>query len=93
MAPGPVPLVAEHCYSVVGTRRWKAAMAVIAAAFVVVLLITHPGKAAQAEHGAELAVSHAWHLLHEAERENRNVRPLPLSLANTGFHSFGNQAS
>jgi hypothetical protein len=45
------------------------------------LLITEHGKAAKFEKGAEMAFQRAEQLLHEAERENRDVRPLPLSTA------------
>jgi len=62
---------------------WKAAIMIVAAVFLVTLLITQVGKTAGLEKGAELAFSRACQLLHEAEKENRNVRPLPLSLAQT----------
>ena len=60
---------------------WKAAIMIFVAVFLITLLITQSGKAARLEKGAELAFSRACQLLHEADQENRNVRPLPLSLA------------
>jgi len=68
-------------YFLADTGYWKAAITIIAAAFLMLLLITQFGKATRVERGAEVALSRAWQLLHEADRENRNVRPLPLSLA------------
>lgn len=63
------------------TGYWRAALIIIAAVFLIMLLITHLGKAARLGRGAEVAFSRALQLLHEADNANRNVRPLPLSLA------------
>lgn len=63
------------------TGYWKTTIMIVAAVFLGMLLLTQPGKAAKLEKGAEVAVSRARQLLRDAERENRNVRPLPLSLA------------
>ncbi|MBV8771170.1 MAG: hypothetical protein JO166_02400 [Deltaproteobacteria bacterium] len=41
----------------------------------------HSGAAIKVEQGAEVAYSKARHLLHDADVENRRIRPLPLSLA------------
>jgi hypothetical protein len=57
---------------------WKAAIMIIV---LMILLITNLGKAGRFETGAEVAFSRARQLLHQADQENRNVRPLPLSLA------------
>ena len=54
---------------------------IVAAVLLITLLITQFGKATRIEKGAELAFSRACQLLHEAEKENRDVRPMPLSLA------------
>ncbi len=59
----------------------KAAIIVIAALFLTILLITRFGRVVQLGKGVEVAFSRAQQLLHEADKENRNVRPLPLSLA------------
>jgi hypothetical protein len=56
-------------------------MMLLAAAALLIILFTQFGKAARIEAGAQLAVSRACELLHEAETENRRVRPVPLSLA------------
>jgi hypothetical protein len=45
------------------------------------LLLRQLGTAARFEKGAEVAVSRARQLVHEADKQNRNVRPLPLSIA------------
>jgi hypothetical protein len=68
-------------YFLADTGYWKTAIMIIAAAFLMILLVTQFGNAARIEKGAEVAFSRAWQLLHDADRENRNVRPLPLSLA------------
>jgi hypothetical protein len=68
-------------YLLADTGYWKAAVMIIAAIFLVMLLITQLGKTARFEKGAEVTFSRAWQLLKEANKENRNVRPLPLSLA------------
>jgi len=75
------PLELHTGYFLADTGYWKAAIMIIAAAFLMMLLMTQFGRAARLEKGAEVAFSRAWQLLHDAERENRNVRPLPLSLA------------
>jgi hypothetical protein len=54
---------------------------IIAALFLAVLLITQFGRAVKFGKGVEVAFSRARQLLHDADKENRNVRPLPLSLA------------
>jgi hypothetical protein len=68
-------------YFLAGTGYWRAAMIAVAAAFLLTLLTTQLGKVARMGKSAELAVSRARQLLHDAERENRNIRPVPLSLA------------
>lgn len=60
---------------------WKGTIVIVAAVFLMILLVTQFGKAAELEKGAEVAFSRAWQLLHEADKENRNVHPPPLSLA------------
>jgi hypothetical protein len=75
------PLLTDPGYFFAGTGYWKAAIMILTAVFLMILLITQLGKAARLEKGAEVAFSRARQLLHEADRENRNVRPLPLSLA------------
>jgi hypothetical protein len=54
---------------------------IIAALFLSILLITQFSRAVKIGKGVEVAFSRARQLLHEADKENRNVRPLPLSLA------------
>jgi hypothetical protein len=71
----------ETGYSLAAAGYWKSAIIVIAAAVSIMLLIMQPGKAARVERGVEVAFTRAWQLLHEADKENRNVRPLPLSVA------------
>jgi Na+/H+ antiporter NhaC len=75
------PVQAEFVYSVASNGWWQAALIVITAAFFAVLLTTQFGRGAKLEKGAEIALSRARELLQEADKENRNVRPLPLSLA------------
>jgi hypothetical protein len=75
------PLQTHFAYSVANSGWWKTALIVITAAFFAVLLTTQFGRGAKlVEKGAEIALSHARELLREADKENRNVRPLPLSL-------------
>ena len=62
------------------TAYWKAAIMIIASAFLMIVLIGYLGKTARLETGAKVAFSRARQLLHEADKENRNVRPVPLSL-------------
>jgi len=80
------PLLTDIGYSLADTGHWKAAMIIIATAFLIMLLITQFGNRARLEKGVEVAFSHAWQLLHEADKENRDVRPLPLSLAAIEIH-------
>jgi hypothetical protein len=75
------PLLADPCYFLARTGYRKAAIMIIATVFLMILVITQFGKAAKLEKGAEVAFSRARQLLHEADKENRNVHPLPLSLA------------
>jgi hypothetical protein len=74
-------LLTDTGYSLAGIGYWKGVIIILAAAFLILLLITQFGKANRLEKGAEVAFSRARQLLHEADKENRNVRPLPLSLA------------
>lgn len=75
------PLLTNVGYSVAETGYWRVAIMIIAAAFLIMLLAAPSGKGAKLEKGAELAFAQARQLLHEADKENRNVRPVPLSLA------------
>jgi hypothetical protein len=68
--------------AVVGYR--KAVTLIIAGALILVLLIMQLGKAGRIEQRAEIAFARAKQLLHEADKENRNIRPFPLSLATAG---------
>lgn len=77
----PSPILTNAGYSFIDARYWRTAIILIVALFLSILLVTQFGKAAGLEKGAEIAFSRARQLLHEAEKENRNVRPLPLSLA------------
>jgi hypothetical protein len=62
--------------------RWKGALVVAAVALTMASFFAqHSGTAIKVEQGAEVAYSKARHLLHDADAENRRVRPLPLSLA------------
>jgi hypothetical protein len=74
------PLVTDAGYSI-DAAHWRTAIVLIIALFLGILLVTQLGKAVRLEKGAEIALSRARQLLHDAEKENRNVRPLPLSLA------------
>ena len=58
----------------------KAAIIVITTVFLITMFITQFGRAVRFEKEAEVAFSQARQLLHEADKENRKVRPLPLSL-------------
>lgn len=62
-------------------------MIIIAAAFLVMLLAAQWREGAKLEKGAEIAFTRARQLLHEADTENRNVRPLPLSLGKVVYLS------
>jgi hypothetical protein len=75
------PLSTNSGYFFACTGYWKAAIMIIAALFLTILLITQFGRAVKLGKGVEVAFSRARQLLHEADKENRNVRPLPLSLA------------
>jgi hypothetical protein len=66
-------------FSFVAISR-KTAILIVTAILLIILLFTQSGKAAKLEKGAEVAFARAEQLLHEADKENRNVRPLPLSL-------------
>jgi len=77
------PLLTEPGYVLAHAGYGKATIMVIVAVFLITLLITQFGEAARLEKGAELAFSRACQLLHEADQENRKVRPMPLSLAQT----------
>ena len=67
--------------SIAELRYWKTAITTISAVIISILLLTQFGRAARIEREVEVAFSHARQLLHEADKENRKVRPLPLSLA------------
>jgi hypothetical protein len=69
-------------YFLADTGYWRVAIIIIAAAFLLVLLFTHTGRVVSVGKGAEVAFSKARQILHDADRENRNLRPVPLSLAN-----------
>lgn len=75
------PLLTNIGYSVADTGYWRIAIIIIAAAFLIMLLAARSGEGAKLEKGAELAFARARQLLREADTENRNVRPLPLSLS------------
>jgi hypothetical protein len=75
------PLLADNGYILIERSYGKAAIMILAAVFLMILLIMQFGKAARFEEGAEMAFLRARQLLHEADKENRSVRPLPLSLA------------
>lgn len=75
------PLLTDPGCVLASSGYWKAAIMILAAVFLMILFITQFGKAARLEKGAEVALSRARQLLHEADKENRNVRPLPLSPA------------
>jgi len=75
------PLLTNIGFSVAETGYWKAAVVISAAAFMIMMLVTQFGRGAKLEKRVEVAFSRARQLLHEADRENRNVRPSPLSLA------------
>jgi len=59
----------------------KLSALLIVGVFFVALVLTQFGRAQRLEKGAELAFSRARQLLHEADKENRGVRPLPMPLA------------
>jgi len=79
------PLLTNISYSVANTGYWRAAVIIGAAAFVIMLLGAQLAKGAKLEKGVEVAFSRARQLLHEADKENRGVRPLPLSLAKVAY--------
>lgn len=81
------PLLTNISYSVADTGYWRAAAIISAAAFIIMLLAAQLGKGAKLEKGVEVAFSRARQLLHEADKENRGVRPLPLSLAKVTYIS------
>jgi hypothetical protein len=78
------PLLTDTGYSL-AEIGWRKAIIIIAAAVLVMLLIMQLGKAGNVEKRAELAFSRAWHLLQEADKENRGIRPMPLSLVKIEF--------
>jgi hypothetical protein len=72
----------------------KVAIILLVTGALVLMLLTLVGKAARIEAGAQLAVSRACELLHEADKENRKVRPVPLSLADAWeMHGASNTLS
>jgi len=75
------PLLTDAGSLLISTNYWKGAIVIIGAIFLTTMLITQFGQAARFEKEAKVAFSRAWQLLHEADKENRNVHPLPLSLA------------
>jgi hypothetical protein len=81
IAERAAPVLTNIACSVGNTGYWRAALIISTAAFLIMALATQLGKGAQLEKGVEVAFSRARQLLHEADKENRNVRPLPLSLA------------
>ena len=66
--------------ALVGTS-WKTVTIIVVAVLLSILLVTEHSRAAKFEKGAEMAFWRAEQLLHEADKENRSVRPLPLSTA------------
>jgi hypothetical protein len=60
---------------------WKTGVMVIVVLLIGVLLIAQLGTGAGLEKGAEMALRRATQLMHEADKENRKVRPVPLSQA------------
>jgi len=57
------------------SKHWKQVTVLIAATFVIGAFITKaPGVAAK----AEAAFSEVQHLLHDADTDGREVRPIPL---------------
>ncbi|MBV8772505.1 MAG: hypothetical protein JO166_09275 [Deltaproteobacteria bacterium] len=92
LAKGPIqmaasPVLANPGSSVVDASHWRTAIILIVALLLSILLITQFGKAVGLGNGAEVVFSRARQLLHDAEWENRNVRPLPLSLAEIQLYS------
>src|ERR1700740_2316870 len=81
IATRAAPVLTNIACSVGDTGYWRVAIIISTAAFLIMLLVTQLGKGAKLEKGVEVAFSRARQLLHEADKENRNVRPLPLSLA------------
>jgi hypothetical protein len=79
------PLQADKGPFLADAAHWRTALILVTGTFLLTLLIMQFGRAGTIKKGAKVALSHAWQLLHEAEKENRNVRPLPLSLAGVYF--------
>jgi hypothetical protein len=76
-----VPLLTNAGFSLADTGHWKKVVLLIAAAFAAIMFIAQWRDGGKLEKGVEVALSEAWHLLHQADQENRNIRPLPLSMA------------
>jgi hypothetical protein len=72
------PFVTFRGHSVASFNHWKIIM-VATAILLSIALLMHSGRAAELENGVEVAFSQARQLLHEADKENRDIRPLPLS--------------
>ena len=82
-------ILTDTGYFLADTGYWKVAIVTIAAAFLVMLLFTHGGSVVSVGKGAVVAFSKARQLLHDADRENRNLRPVPFSLANAELPRIG----
>ena len=72
------PFMTYGGHSITSFNQWKIVM-VITAVVLSIALLMHSGRAAELENGVEVAFSQARQLLHEADKENRDIRPLPLS--------------
>ena len=86
------PLLDGAGFSIADPGHWKAAVVFIVALFFSLLLVTQLGYVSRLKNGADVAFSRARQLLHEADDANRNVRPLPLSLAESRTRLHGELA-
>lgn len=75
------PLVTASSGSRAYTGYRTAAIVIIAALCLTILLIAQFGRAVKFGNEVDVAFARARQLLHEADKENHRVRPLPLSLA------------
>ena len=78
------PFLKDAGSSITENSYWKTAVTAIAV-FLAILLVAQLARITPLEKGAEIAFFRARELLHDAEKENRNVRPVPLSQALTQF--------
>jgi hypothetical protein len=74
-------LLPHNGYLLADSSYRRAAIMLLAAAGLLIFVWTQMGNAGRIKAGAQLAVSRACELLHEADKANRSVRPVPLSLA------------